>query len=89
MDNLVKKIGNNKMKILSIIPARGGSVEIPLKNLTSLNKKPLLYYTVKASLEAPSIDKTVVSTDNEKISKYAKSLGADVINRPKKFQAIQ
>lgn len=73
------------MEILSIIPARGGSKGIPLKNIVKINKKPLLYYTVNASLKSKLVTRTIVSTDNEKISKVAKSLGAEVIKRPKKL----
>ena len=72
------------MRVLSIIPARGGSKGIPLKNLVMLNQKPLLYYTVTASLKSKIINKTVVSTDNKKISRVALKLGAEVICRPKK-----
>ena len=73
------------MKVLSIIPARGGSKGIPLKNLVMLNRKPLLYYTVTASLKSKIINKTIVSTDNKKIGKIALKLGAEVIYRPKKL----
>ena len=73
------------MKVLSIIPARGGSKGIPLKNLVILNRKPLLYYTVTASLKSKIINKTVVSTDNKNISKVALKLGAEVVSRPKKL----
>lgn len=73
------------MEILAIIPARGGSKGIPLKNIIKINKKPLLYYTVSASLKSKFVTRTIVSTDNEKISKVAKLLGAEVIKRPKKL----
>jgi len=73
------------MKVLSIIPARSGSQGIPRKNLAILNGKPLLYYTVSASLNSSLISKTVVSTDDNKIALYAKKIGAEVINRPKKL----
>ena len=73
------------MEILSIIPARGGSKGIPLKNIIKINKKPLLYYTINASLKSKLVTRTIVSTDHEKISKIAKSLGAEVIKRPKKL----
>jgi len=73
------------LKILSIIPARGDSKGIPMKNLIKLNKKPLLEYTVKASLESNLTTKTIVSTDNLKISDYALKLGAEVIKRPPKL----
>ena len=50
-----------------------------------LNQKPLLYYTVTASLKSKIINKTVVSTDNKKIGKIALNLGAEVVYRPKKL----
>ena len=70
------------MEVLSVIPARGGSKGIPMKNLVILNKKPLLYYTIKASLNSV-INRTVVSTDNKKIASKAKQFGAEVVYRPK------
>ncbi len=73
------------MKILSIIPARGGSKGIKLKNLVKLNKIPLITYTVKASLNSKKISRTVVSTDHQNIEKVAKKNGAEVIQRPKKL----
>ena len=71
------------MNILSIIPARGGSKGIPLKNLKLLNKKPLIDYTVTASLKSKFITRTIVSSDHLKIQKRAQKLGAQVIKRPK------
>jgi N-acylneuraminate cytidylyltransferase len=72
------------LKTLSIIPARGGSKGIPLKNLVLLRKKPLIYHTINASLYS-KIDRTIVSTDDSKISKFATKFGAEVILRPKKL----
>jgi len=77
------------MKIISIIPARGGSKEIPMKNLALIYKKPLLQYSVNASLKSHYIDRTIVSTDNIKIEKLAKKLGANVIRRPKKISGAK
>ena len=73
------------MKILSIIPARGGSKGIRLKNLVRLDGKPLLHYTIMASLESKLVDRTIVSTDNKKIAEQAKKFGAEVITRPKQL----
>ena len=73
------------MKILSIIPARGGSKGIPMKNIVKINRKPLLYYSVKSSLDSKYITNTIVTTDNQKIAKEAKKLNADVVIRPKKL----
>lgn len=71
------------MKVLSIIPARGGSKGILMKNLIPLDKKPLLYYTIRSSLDSKYINRTIVSTDNHKIAKKAKQIGAEVVLRPK------
>lgn len=69
-------------KVVAIIPARGGSKGIPRKNLAKLNGKPLLYYSVSACLDSCLIDETWVSSDDDKILEYAKSLGARTIKRP-------
>ena len=73
------------MEILSIIPARGGSKGIKLKNLKLINCKPLLDYSVNSSLKSKFITRTIVSTDHSAILKHAKQLGAEVIQRPKKL----
>jgi CMP-N,N'-diacetyllegionaminic acid synthase len=71
------------LKILSIIPARGGSKEIPLKNIVKVGGKPMLSYSIHSSLGSSLITRTIVSTDNEKITKIAKKMNAEVIKRPK------
>jgi len=72
------------LKIVSLIPARGGSKRIPLKNIKSLNGKPLLSYVVEASLHS-SVDETWVSTDSSLIKKVALKYGAKVIDRPPEY----
>jgi len=69
------------MKIVSVILARGGSKEIPNKNIIPLNGKPLLSYVIEASKNA-DIDETWVSTDSKKIKEIAQLYGAQVIDRP-------
>jgi CMP-N,N'-diacetyllegionaminic acid synthase len=71
------------MNVLAIIPARGGSKGIPGKNIKKINGKPLLHYTISASLKSKFISKTIVSTDDIKIAKIAKKIGAEIIIRPK------
>lgn len=73
------------MKIISIIPARGGSKGINLKNLRKISKKPLLDYTVNSSLKSKFIDRTFVSSEHPDIINRAKKLNAEIIIRPKKF----
>ena len=74
-----------KMEILSIIPARGGSKGLKNKNIRLLSNKPVLQYSVESSLNSKYVTKTVVSTDDQKISSIAKKLNCQVIMRPKKL----
>ena len=66
------------MKIISIIPARGGSKGIPRKNVRILNKKPLISYSILSSIKSKFITRTIVSSDDEEIIEIAKEYGADV-----------
>jgi len=77
-------MSNNK-KIISIIPARGGSQGIKKKNLILFKKKPLLYYTIFSSLNCSKINRTIVTTDDIEIENYAKKIGAETIKRPSRL----
>ncbi len=70
------------MRIISIIPARGGSKGIHKKNLQLLNNKPLVVYSIEQSLQAKLIDETYVSTEDNEIRKVSSENGAKVIDRP-------
>ena len=70
-------------KIVGLIPARGGSKGIPKKNIVKLHGKPLIWYSIRASMESKKIDYTVVTTDDEEIMKISKKYGAYVIKRPR------
>lgn len=69
------------MKIVSLITARGGSKGIPLKNLVDVNGKPLIYYSINASLQS-SVDETWVTTDSKEIADVSKKYEAKVLMRP-------
>ena len=69
-------------KIISIIPARGGSKSIPKKNLVDFLGDPLISKTIQQSLNSKSISRTIVSTDNNEIASISKQYGAEVIERP-------
>lgn len=74
------------MNVLAIIPARGGSKGIPMKNIRKLAGKPLIQYTIENAKKSTKINKIVVSTDNRKIAQVANSLEVDVpFLRPKKI----
>ncbi len=66
------------MKILAIIPARGGSKGLPGKNIKLLGTKPLLYYTTAAAKDSKLLFKTIVSTDDYEIAEVAKNLEIEV-----------
>lgn len=69
------------MKILAIIPARGGSKGIKNKNIIELKGKPLIEYTIKQAnklIENKIINKAIVSTDSDIIAKISVELGIEV-----------
>jgi len=70
------------MKVLGIIPARGGSKGIPRKNIKLLNGKPLISYSIRAARESRLLDRVVVSTEDEEIAATARAFGAEVVMRP-------
>lgn len=72
------------MKIVSVILARGGSKEIPMKNIMDLNGHPLIYYVIRVSQQS-DIQETWVSTDNMRIAEASEELGADVLIRPEEL----
>lgn len=68
------------MKILGIIPARGGSKGILKKNIKFLNGKPLIAYTIEAALNS-KLYRVIVSTDCDEIADVSKMYGAEVMMR--------
>lgn len=70
------------MRLLAVIPARGGSKGIPRKNLHPLAGKPLIAWTIEAALAAKSLYRVIVSTDDVEIAAVSRQLGAEAILRP-------
>lgn len=66
------------MRLLALIPARGGSKGIPRKNVKALGGKPLLGWTVNTAKRCPLVKRVVVSTEDCEIAGLAMALGADV-----------
>ncbi|GGG27975.1 hypothetical protein GCM10011344_30960 [Dokdonia pacifica] len=66
------------MKVLGLIPARGGSKGIPGKNKKMLGGKPLLQYTVEAGLKASQLDTLIFSSEDEELMALARDLGVSV-----------
>jgi len=66
------------MKIICIIPARGGSKGVPRKNVKPLLGIPLIGHSIKAAFQSRCFDRTLVYTDDQKIVEVAKTFGAEV-----------
>ncbi|MEA2018016.1 MAG: acylneuraminate cytidylyltransferase family protein [Campylobacterota bacterium] len=72
-------------RALAIIPARGGSKGLPRKNIIDLEGKPLIAWTIEASLKSKYITKTIVSSDDDEILEISKKYGAEILKRPKEL----
>ena len=56
-------------KVVAFVPARGGSKSIPLKNIKSLNGKPLIFWCLSSLQQTCLVDEIVVATDSDEIAK--------------------
>lgn len=66
------------MKILVVIPARGGSKGIPHKNIKPLNGKPLIYYSIDVARQFTADEDICVTTDDDEIIKVVENYGLKV-----------
>jgi N-acylneuraminate cytidylyltransferase len=64
-------------EVLAIIPARGGSKGIPRKNIRLFAGYPLVAFSIAAGLQAETVTRVIVSTDDEKIAGVARRYGAE------------
>lgn len=71
-----------RLRVLAVIPARGGSKGVPRKNVRLLAGKPLIVWTIEAAQRATTIDRIIVSTDDDEIAAVAQNAGAQVCRRP-------
>jgi len=76
----------SRPRVLAIVPARGGSKGIPLKNLKTVAGKSLLARTLELAQSVPEITDICVSTDHSEIRTVALSFdGVAVIDRPEEL----
>ena len=66
-----------KPEVLAIVPARGGSKGIPRKNIRLFAGYPLIAYSIAAALQAKTVTRTIVTTDDEEIAEIARLHGAE------------
>jgi YrbI family 3-deoxy-D-manno-octulosonate 8-phosphate phosphatase len=79
-----------KIEVLAIIPARGGSKSIPRKNILPLAGFPLVAYSIAAGLQARSVTRVIVSTDDPEIASISREYGAETpFLRPAEFSQDQ
>ncbi len=73
-------------EVLAIIPARGGSKGIPHKNIRKFAGYPLIAYSIAAGLQAETVTRVILSTDDPEIAEVGRQWGADVpFMRPAEF----
>jgi len=70
------------MRVIAIIPARGGSKRLEKKNIYPLHGKPLLQYSIEACRDSRFIDEVFVSSEDREILNVAESCGAIALQRP-------
>ncbi len=66
------------MKVVGLVPARGGSKGIPRKNICVLCNRPLLFYTAEAALAARHLSRVILSTEDEEIAEIGRRCGLEV-----------
>jgi pseudaminic acid cytidylyltransferase len=65
------------LKVVAIIPARGGSKRIPRKNIRLFNGLPMIAWSIQTAIKSGCFDRVIVSTDDEEIAKIANLYGAE------------
>jgi CMP-N,N'-diacetyllegionaminic acid synthase len=68
--------------VLAVIPARGGSQQVPNKSIQPVAGRPAITYTIDEARSARLVDRFVVSTEDRRIARTAQSLAAPVLARP-------
>ncbi len=67
-----------QIEVLALIPARGGSKGIPRKNIRLFAGHPLIAFSIAAGLQAETVTRVIISTDDEEIAAIAREYGAEV-----------
>ncbi len=72
-------------EVWALIPARGGSKSIPLKNLVILEGHPLIEYVINAAKKSKRFSRIICSTEDEQIAQVCIQNGIEVHNRPREL----
>jgi spore coat polysaccharide biosynthesis predicted glycosyltransferase SpsG/CMP-N-acetylneuraminic acid synthetase len=65
------------LRVLAVVPARGGTDHVPYLNIKRLGDRPLLGHTLEAARGAACVDRVVVSTDDPQVAEVAQACGAE------------
>lgn len=77
---------SKQIKVIAIIPARGGSKGLPRKNIRLLRNKPLIAHSIETAKKSKLIERVFVTTDDQEIADVALKYGAEVpFIRPKEL----
>jgi CMP-N,N'-diacetyllegionaminic acid synthase len=69
------------MKVLAVIPGRGGSKGVKGKNIRNVDGLPLIAYAINAAFESKKLSRFIVNTDSDEIEQVAREYKADVFRR--------
>ncbi len=64
-------------KVLGVIVARGNSKGLPGKNTLDIGGKPMVAWSVEAAGRSGYLDRSILSSDDDKIIEAARRFGAD------------
>ena len=70
------------MNATAVILARRGSKGVPGKNMAPVGGRPCLAWSIEDAMNASLVDRVIVSTDWAAAATLARSMGADVVERP-------
>lgn len=74
----VQKQDHTNLEVLALIPARGGSKSMPRKNLREIAGKPMVTHAIEHALQANSINRVILTTDDSEIAQVGIDAGAEV-----------
>ena len=72
----------NGLRVIAVIPARGGDPEVPYLNIKKLGAIPLIAHTLEEANKSNYIDRLIVSTDDDQVERVAREYHAEVVRRP-------
>ncbi|HET8642715.1 MAG TPA: acylneuraminate cytidylyltransferase family protein [Pseudonocardiaceae bacterium] len=68
-------------RVVAVVPARGGSVGLPRKNLATFLGRPLVAHAIDTGRRA-GVDEVLATTDDDEIAAAAAAAGATIVRRP-------